>query len=161
MHLYSLSGGAKQMNRMTLCLILCGCLMGTPLAAQDPTALTEKDVRGIADKLKDGWLVPPGLGPNSGKVRVIIKLKPDGTLAAPPEIQSGSAEPINTDLRDSVLRAIYAAQPFKLNPANYDKWKELDLGFNATDLPASKPSSEAPAAPPAPAPPKPPGAPQS
>jgi hypothetical protein len=81
--------------------------------------------------LTSNWTIPPNTPPNL-QVRIMISLRPDGTLAAPPEVHTGSG---NNQLRESTIRAIIRSQPFDmLRPSTYDTWRDLDITFVPRDL---------------------------
>jgi hypothetical protein len=97
---------------------------------RDPT-LSQNELDALRRRLTSNWTIPPNTPPNL-QVRIMISLRPDGTLAAPPEVHTGSG---NNQLRESTIRAIIRSQPFDmLRPSTYDTWKDLDITFVPRDL---------------------------
>ena len=85
-------------------------------------------------KLRNNWSIPPGTLPDM-EVRIFITLRRDGTLAGPPQVQTKGSGGAYAALRDSVIRAINASQPFTmLRPEHYEVWHELDATFTPRDF---------------------------
>jgi hypothetical protein len=68
---------------------------------------------------------------DNARVVLRIFLKPDGTLAAPPEpiridglLRGGGRE-----LYLSIVAALRECQPYNMLPNKYDEWKVFDVSF--------------------------------
>ena len=85
------------------------------------------------------WSIPLGL-PYDEKflIRIKLKLKQDGTIL---KTEILDHERMNTPgqsfyrvLAESALRALRICQPLKLPPTGYEKWKDLQLNFDPTEM---------------------------
>jgi serine/threonine-protein kinase len=64
-----------------------------------------------------------------------IRLKPDGTLAAPPQVTTSGQTPLFMAARDSAIRAVFRGQPFDmLRPETYEVWKDIEVTFDPRDM---------------------------
>ena len=85
------------------------------------------------------WSVPLGL-PYDGDllVRIKLKLKKDGTVLKSEildhERMNRPGQKFYKILAESALRAVRLCQPLKVPPTGYEKWKELQLNFNPTEM---------------------------
>ncbi len=85
------------------------------------------------------WSVPLGL-PYDGNllVRIKLKLKKDGTVLKSEildhERMNKPGQKFYKILAESALRAVRLCQPLKVPPTGYEKWKELQLNFNPTEM---------------------------
>jgi hypothetical protein len=85
------------------------------------------------------WSVPLGL-PYDGNllVRIKLKLKKDGTVTKSEildhERMNKPGEKFYKILAESALRAIRLCQPLKVPPTGYEKWKDLQLNFDPTEM---------------------------
>jgi outer membrane biosynthesis protein TonB len=96
--------------------------------------LSANELDALRYRLGQNWNVPVGTPPTM-KIRIRISLRPDGTLAAPPEVTTDGYGEKYQAVRDSALRAITVSAPFNmLRPATYETWRELDLGFTPQDF---------------------------
>ena len=85
------------------------------------------------------WSVPLGLPYDKNLlVRIKLKLKKDGTIIKSEILDH---QRMNTPgqkfykvLAESALRAVRWCQPLKVPPTGYDKWKEIQLNFNPTEM---------------------------
>jgi len=85
------------------------------------------------------WSIPLGLPYNENLlVRIKLKLKPDGTV-----IKSEILDHIRMNkpgqgfykvLAESALRAIQICQPLRVPTTGYEKWKDLQLNFDAREM---------------------------
>ena len=85
------------------------------------------------------WSIPLGLPYNENLlVRIKLKLNPDGTL-----IKSEILDHIRMNmpgqgfykvLAESALRAIQLCQPLKVPTSGYERWKDLQLNFDAREM---------------------------
>ena len=64
-----------------------------------------------------------------------MRLKPDGTLAAPPTVTTSGQSPLFMAARDSAIRAVFRGQPFDmLRPETYELWKDIEITFDPRDM---------------------------
>ena len=85
------------------------------------------------------WSVPLGLPYNTNLlVRVKLKLKKDGTILKSEildhERMNKPGQKFYKILAESALRAVRICQPLKVPPTGYDKWKDLQLNFDPTEM---------------------------
>ena len=85
------------------------------------------------------WSVPLGLPYDEDLlVRIKLKLKKDGTILKSEILDhqrmNRPGQKFYKVLAESALRAVRLCQPLKVPPTGYDKWKELQLNFNPTEM---------------------------
>ena len=85
------------------------------------------------------WSVPLGLPYDDNLlVRIKLKLKQDGTIMKSEildhERMNRPGQKFYKILAESALRAVRLCQPLKVPPTGYDKWKDLQLNFNPTEM---------------------------
>ena len=85
------------------------------------------------------WSVPLGLPYDEDLlVRIKLKLKKDGTILKSEILDHQSmnrpGQKFYKVLAESALRAVRLCQPLKVPPTGYDKWKDLQLNFNPTEM---------------------------
>ena len=100
-------------------------------------SLSEEDA--LRAQIFGCWSVPLGL-PYDEKllVRIKLKLKQDGTILKSEILDH---ERMNTPgqsfyrvLAESALRAVRICQPLKVPPTGYERWKDLQLNFDANEM---------------------------
>ncbi len=100
-------------------------------------SLSEEDA--LRAQIFGCWSVPLGLPYDKNLlVRIKLKLKPDGTILKSEILDHAR---MNTPgqsfykiLAESALRAIRICQPLKVPPTGYDRWKDLQLNFDPTEM---------------------------
>ena len=85
------------------------------------------------------WSIPLGLPYNKNLlVRIKLKLKPDGTILKSEILDHARmnqpGQGFYKVLAESALRAIRSCQPLRVPPTGYEKWKEMQLNFDANDM---------------------------
>ena len=82
------------------------------------------------------WTPPAGApDPRELIVLVRIRLKPDGTLAAPPEVLNNGSSVHYIAARDSAKRAVIRGQPYDmLRPEHYEQWKDIEITFDPREM---------------------------
>jgi len=85
------------------------------------------------------WSVPLGLPYNDNLlVRIKLILKKDGTITKSEildhERMNRPDQKFYKVLAESALRAVRLCQPLKVPPTGYDKWREIQLNFNPTEM---------------------------
>ena len=85
------------------------------------------------------WSVPLGLPYDEDLlVRIKLQLKKDGTIVKSEILDhqrmNRPGQKFYKVLAESALRAVRLCQPLKVPPTGYDKWKDLQLNFNPTEM---------------------------
>ncbi len=85
------------------------------------------------------WSVPLGLPYDQDLlVRIKLNLKKDGTIMKSEildhERMNRPGQKFYKVLAESALRAVRLCQPLKVPPTGYEKWKDLQLNFNPTEM---------------------------
>jgi hypothetical protein len=100
--------------------------------AIDKASVPSGDIAAFHDRLKTCSRLPAGVTATDS-VRAVLRifLKPDGTLAAPPQpIRIEGVSRGGGDLYLSIVAALRKCQPYNmLPPDKYDEWKVFDLTF--------------------------------
>ena len=99
--------------------------------------LSEKDA--LKAQIFGCWSLPLGLPYNKDLlVRIKLKLKPDGTVIRSEILDHARmnkpGQAFYKVLAESALRAIKLCQPLKVPPTGYEKWKDLQLNFDANEM---------------------------
>ena len=100
-------------------------------------SLSEEDA--LRAQIFGCWSVPLGLPYDKNLlVRIKLKLKPDGTILKSEIVDHAR---MNTPgqsfykiLAESALRAVRICQPLKVPPTGYERWKDLQLNFDPTEM---------------------------
>ncbi len=103
------------------------------------TGLTLSEEDALKAQIFGCWSVPLGLPYNENLlVRVKLQLKKDGTIIKSEildhERMNRPGQKFYKVLAESALRAVRLCQPLKVPPTGYDKWKDLQLNFNPTEM---------------------------
>tara|TARA_B100000131_G_scaffold238347_1_gene230519 strand:- start:116 stop:1099 length:984 start_codon:yes stop_codon:yes gene_type:complete len=111
--------------------------------SQDSTMNSSKLTLSEEDALKAQifgcWSIPLGLPYNEDLlVRIKLKLKPDGTLIKTEILDHARmnmpGQGFFKVLAESALRAIQLCQPLKVPTSGYERWKDLQLNFDAREM---------------------------
>ena len=111
--------------------------------SQDPSmnlsALTLNEEDALKAQIFGCWSIPLGLPYNENLlVRIKLKLKPDGTLIKTEILDHARmnmpGQGFFKVLAESALRAIQLCQPLKVPTSGYERWKELQLNFDAREM---------------------------
>ena len=111
--------------------------------SQDPSmnlsglSLNEEDA--LKAQIFGCWSIPLGLPYNEDLlVRIKLKLKPDGTLIKTEILDHARmnmpGQGFFKVLAESALRAIQLCQPLKVPTSGYERWKDLQLNFDAREM---------------------------
>ena len=103
------------------------------------TGLTLSQEDALRAQIFGCWSVPLGLPYDEDLlVRIKLKLKKDGTILKSEILDhqrmNKPGQKFYKVLAESALRAVRLCQPLKVPPTGYDKWKELQLNFNPTEM---------------------------
>jgi len=93
---------------------------------------SQNELGALQARLQQLWNPPAGArDPQELTVEVEIQLKPDGTLAAPPQVRTQGNSPLFLAAKESAIRAVYRGQPYTmLRPEHYEDWKEVSIVFD-------------------------------
>ena len=85
------------------------------------------------------WSIPLGLPYNENLlVRIKLKLKPDGSVIKTEVLDHAKmnkpGEAFYKALAESALRAIQLCQPLRVPTKGYERWKDLQLNFDAREM---------------------------
>ena len=111
--------------------------------SQDPSMEISKLTLSEEDALKAQifgcWSIPLGLPYNKNLlVRIKLKLKPDGTVIKKEILDHARmnqpGQGFYKVLAESALRAIQLCQPLRVPTKGYERWKDLQLNFDAREM---------------------------
>ncbi len=99
--------------------------------------LTEEDA--LKAQIFGCWSIPLGLPYNENLlVRIKLKLKPDGTVTKTEILDHARmnkpGQGFYKVLAESALRAIQLCQPLRVPSTGYERWKDLQLNFDAREM---------------------------
>ena len=100
-------------------------------------SLSEEDA--LKAQIFGCWSVPLGLPYDENLlVRIKLKLKPDGTILRAEILDHARmnmpGQGFYKVLAESALRAVKICQPLRVPPTGYDRWKDLQLNFDANEM---------------------------
>ncbi|MDC0529700.1 cell envelope integrity protein TolA [Pelagibacteraceae bacterium] len=103
------------------------------------TGLTLSEEDALRAQIFGCWSVPLGLPYDKNLlVRIKLQLKKDGTIMKSEildhERMNRPGQRFYKVLAESALRAVRLCQPLKVPPTGYDKWKDIQLNFNPTEM---------------------------
>ena len=105
----------------------------------DSTSLTLSEEDALKAQIFGCWSIPLGLPFNENLlVRIKLQLKPDGTVIKSEILDHARmnmpGQSFYKVLAESALRAIRICQPLRVPPTGYEKWKDLQLNFDANEM---------------------------
>ncbi len=108
-------------------------------ASMDVSKLTLSEEDALKAQIFGCWSIPLGLPYNENLlVRIKLKLKPDGTLIKTEILDHARMNMPGQNfykvLAESALRAVQLCQPLKVPTSGYEKWKDLQLNFDAREM---------------------------
>ena len=103
------------------------------------SALTLSEEDALKAQIFGCWSIPLGLPYNENLlVRIKLSLKPDGTVINSEIIDHARmnrpGQGFYKVLAESALRAIRLCQPLRVPSTGYDRWKDLQLNFDAREM---------------------------
>tara|TARA_Y100000996_G_scaffold412304_1_gene398084 strand:- start:506 stop:1312 length:807 start_codon:yes stop_codon:yes gene_type:complete len=103
------------------------------------TGLTLSEEDALRAQIFGCWSVPLGLPYDDDLlVRIKLELKKDGTIMKSEildhERMNRPGQKFYKILAESALRAIRICQPLKVPPTGYEKWKNIQLNFDPTEM---------------------------
>ena len=102
-------------------------------------ALTLSQEDALKAQIFGCWSLPLGLPYQENLlVRIKLRLKPDGTVLRSQILDHARmnqpGQGFYRVLAESALRAIRICQPLRVPPTGYEKWKDLQLNFDANEM---------------------------
>ena len=102
-------------------------------------ALTLSQEDALKAQIFGCWSLPLGLPYQKNLlVRIKLRLKPDGTILRSEILDHARmnmpGQGFYKVLAESALRAIRICQPLRVPPTGYEKWKDLQLNFDANEM---------------------------
>ncbi len=103
------------------------------------TGLTLSEEDALRAQIFGCWSVPLGLPYDDDLlVRIKLELKKDGTVLKSEildhERMNSPGQKFYKILAESALRAVRLCQPLKVPPTGYEKWKNIQLNFDPTEM---------------------------
>ena len=103
------------------------------------TGLTLSQEDALKAQIFGCWSLPLGLPYHKNLlVRIKLRLKPDGTVLRSEILDHARmnqpGQGFYKVLAESALRAIRICQPLRVPPTGYEKWKDLQLNFDANEM---------------------------
>ena len=103
------------------------------------TGLTLNEEDALKAQIFGCWSIPLGLPYNENLlVRIKLKLKPDGTVFKTEILDHARmnrpGQGFYKVLAESALRAVKLCQPLRVPTTGYERWKELQLNFDAREM---------------------------
>ena len=103
------------------------------------TGLTLSEEDALRAQIFGCWTVPLGLPYDDNLlVRIKLELKQDGTISKSEildhERMNRPGQKFYKVLAESALRAVRICQPLKVPQTGYEKWKNIQLNFNPTEM---------------------------
>ena len=103
------------------------------------TGLTLSEEDALRAQIFGCWTVPLGLPYDDNLlVRIKLELKQDGTISKSEildhERMNMPGQKFYKVLAESALRAVRICQPLRVPQTGYDKWKNIQLNFNPTEM---------------------------
>jgi len=105
----------------------------------DALGLTLSEEDALKAQIFGCWSIPLGLPYNEKLlVRIKLKLKPDGTVIKSEILDHARmnkpGQGFYKVLAESALRAVKLCQPLRVPTKGYERWKDLQLNFDARDM---------------------------
>ena len=105
----------------------------------DFAGLTLSEEDALKAQIFGCWSIPLGLPYNENLlVRIKLQLKPDGSIIRSEILDHARmnkpGQGFYKVLAESALRAIKLCQPLRVPSTGYERWKELQLNFDARDM---------------------------
>ena len=103
------------------------------------TGLTLSEEDALKAQIFGCWSIPLGLPYNENLlVRIKLQLKPDGTVVKSEILDharmNSPGQGFYKVLAESALRAIRLCQPLRVPTTGYERWKDLQLNFDAREM---------------------------
>ena len=101
--------------------------------SDDTVTLDEKDA--LRQQIERCWSPPTGVqGADDLMITLRIRLKPDGSLQAPPELTNSGNSPYFQLAAEAAMRAVRRCEPYSMPPEKYGAWREIILNFDPSQM---------------------------
>ena len=101
--------------------------------SDDTVTLDEKDA--LRQQIERCWAPPTGVqGADDLMITLRIRLKPDGSLQAPPELTNSGNSPYFQVAAEAAMRAVRRCEPYSMPPEKYGAWREIILNFDPSQM---------------------------
>ena len=105
----------------------------------EKTGLTLSEEDALKAQIFGCWSIPLGLPYNENLlVRIKLKLEPDGSIAKTEILDHARmnqpGQSFYKVLAESALRAVKLCQPLRVPSTGYERWKDLQLNFDAREM---------------------------
>ena len=105
----------------------------------EPTGLSLNEEDALKAQIFGCWSIPLGLPYNKNLlVRIKLQLKPDGSVIKSEILDHARmnkpGQGFYKVLAESALRAIMLCQPLRVPTTGYERWKDLQLNFDAKEM---------------------------
>ena len=105
----------------------------------ETSGLTLSEEDALKAQIFTCWSIPLGLPYNENLlVRIKLKLKPDGSITKTEILDHARmnkpGQGFYKVLAESALRAVKLCQPLRVPSTGYERWKELQLNFDAREM---------------------------
>jgi uncharacterized membrane protein YcgQ (UPF0703/DUF1980 family) len=105
----------------------------------EPSGLSLNEEDALKAQIFGCWSIPLGLPYNENLlVRIKLQLKPDGTVVKSEILDhvrmNKPGQGFYKVLAESALRAIRLCQPLRVPTTGYERWKDLQLNFDAKEM---------------------------
>jgi hypothetical protein len=101
--------------------------------SDDTVTLDEKDA--LRQQIERCWAPPTGVqGADDLLITLRIRLKPDGSLQAPPELTNSGNSPYFQVAAEAAMRAVRRCEPYSMPPEKYGAWREIILNFDPSQM---------------------------
>ena len=119
----------KKDNKLTQSSVKTSFVSGLTLSEEDA----------LKAQIFGCWSLPLGLPYEENLlVRIKLRLRPDGTVLRSVildhERMNKPGQGFYKVLAESALRAVRICQPLRVPPTGYERWKDLQLNFNANEM---------------------------
>lgn len=106
-------------------------------SAFDGTRMTASEIDAVRQQFYRCWNVPAGArNAEDLVVTLAISLRRDGSLIGPPRL-IGAMDQSNPHFRtaaESAIRAVHMCSPLDLPPEKYDRWRDMELTFDPSEM---------------------------
>ncbi|MCG8648857.1 MAG: hypothetical protein MI861_03440, partial [Pirellulales bacterium] len=97
--------------------------------------MTLSEIDALRARISQCWNPPVGgLGADAIRVRLRLKLTPEGTLSERPQIVNQEGSPFFQAAADSAVRAVMLCQPYALPGTKYALWRDMILNFDPREM---------------------------
>ena len=97
--------------------------------------MSANEIDAFKAQVSQCWRPPTG-GVGSGRliVKLRIRLKRNGTLAASPKLLNSSDSPFFRPAAEAAQRAIWQCQPYRMPKTKFATWKDMILNFDPREM---------------------------